>query len=112
MLKLPRHLRLDILLEATENERTNDTVQSGDDFLVLVCIAALNHARHRIGEPVRELFPGPEDVRHEEVQETPQLHEIVLQRCSCKEESTLRVEVDQRLPSLALKVLDILCLVH
>jgi hypothetical protein len=66
MLILSRHLGLDILLKSTENERTNDTVQPTDNFVILVA-HTLNHIIHRIRKPVRELLPRSKDVRHQKV---------------------------------------------
>ena len=45
------------------------------------------------------------------MQQRPEFHQVVLERCTSQKESALCVEVDQCLPSLALKVLDILCFV-
>lgn len=39
------------------------------DQALIVLLAALDHARQRVGEPLLELTVGLEDVRHEEVHE-------------------------------------------
>ena len=47
-----------------------------------------------------------EDLRHEEVHETPELHQVILQRRPGNEQPPPAVEVEQRLPALRLPVLD------
>lgn len=49
---------------------------------------------------------------HEEVHERPELHEAVLQRGTGEEEPPLGVERQERLPALALEILDVLGLVQ
>lgn len=63
-------------------------VKSLDQTLV-VLLAALDHARQRVGEPLFELAVGLENVRHEEVHEWPQLHQAVLQGSSGQEETSV-----------------------
>lgn len=53
-----------------------------------------------------------EHVRHEEVHERPELHEVVLERRAGEEEAPLRLKVEQRLPPLRLEVFDVLRLVE
>jgi hypothetical protein len=50
-------------------------------------------------------------VRHEEVEEGPELEEVVLEGSPSEEEAALGVEVDESLPALRLEVLDVLGLV-
>lgn len=53
-----------------------------------------------------------EDVGHEEMHQRPQLHQAVLQRGAREQQPPLRVESQERLPPLALEVLDVLGLVQ
>lgn len=48
---------------------------------------------------------------HKKVKKGPKLCEVVLQRSSCEQQPSLRVETDQSLPPLTLKVFDIVRLV-
>jgi len=66
---------------------------------------------YRVGEPVLELFVALEDVGHEEVEQTPELHEVVLERRAREQQPPLGVEVEQRLPALRAEVLDVVGLV-
>lgn len=50
-------------------------------------------------------------VRHEEVEQTPQLHQIVLQRGTGQKQAMLRLEAEERLPSLTAEVFDVVSLV-
>ena len=59
-------------------------------------------------EPVFEILHVGEDVGHKKVHQGPKLHHVVLQRRSCKKESTLGVETKKGLPSLTFEVLNIL----
>ena len=111
VLELAGQLLLDVPLQAAQQEGPHDAVQPGDQLVVHGAVA-LHHAGQRVAEPVRELLPGAEDVRHEEVHERPQLHEVVLQRRAREQQAALRVEVEQRLPALGLEVLDVVRLVQ
>lgn len=73
VLKLLGHLLLDVHLDPAEQERSQHLVEPLDQALV-VLLAALDHPRQRVGEPLFELAVGLEDVRHEEVHQGPQLH--------------------------------------
>lgn len=68
------------LAEKSVEYHANDTylVQSLDDRVVVLRIA-LDHAGHWIREPFFEFTMGLEHVRHEEMHQRPQFHEIVLQ---------------------------------
>ena len=90
---------LDVLLEAAQQEGAQDLVQPLDDVLV-DRLGALDHPGDRVAEPVLELPVTFEDVRHQKVQQRPQLHEVVLQRRASEQQPPLRVEVEQRLPPL------------
>mmetsp|Transcript_22241 Transcript_22241/g.51171 ORF Transcript_22241/g.51171 Transcript_22241/m.51171 type:complete len:256 (+) Transcript_22241:307-1074(+) len=52
-----------------------------------------------------------EYVRHQEMQQRPQLHQIVLERRAREKQPPLRVEIEQRLPTLRAEVLDVVRLV-
>jgi hypothetical protein len=82
------------------------------NYAIIAISVAFNHAIHRIGEPIGKLFPRPKDVWHEKVKKRPKLHQTILQRSTSQKQSPLRIEVYQRLPPLALKVFNILCLVQ
>lgn len=47
-------------------------------------LLSLDHAQQRVVKPVLELRMTGKDLGHEEVHQGPQLHQIVLQRCTCK----------------------------
>ena len=111
VLVLLGHLLLDVELESSEYEGPEDLVQAPDQLLV-VLLVALDHALERVGEPVVELAMRGEHVRHEEVHERPQLHQVVLQRRAGEQQATLRLKVEQRLPTLRAEVLDVLRLVE
>lgn len=51
-------------------------------------------------------------VRHEEVEQTPQLHQVVLQRCSRQEQPSLGFESKERLPSLTPEILNVMRLIQ
>lgn len=51
-------------------------------------------------------------IRHQEVQQTPQFHEVVLKRRAGEQQSSRRLEPKQRLPALRSKVLDVVRLVE
>jgi len=72
------HLLLDVLLEAAQHERPDDGVEALDEVVVARRVP-LNDGVHGVAEPVRELLAGLEHVRHEEVQQRPELHEVVLE---------------------------------
>ncbi len=110
MLVLLGHLLLHVGLESAQDERPEDLVEAADEVLVVVLVA-FDHALERVGEPVLELAVGGEDVRHEEVHERPELHEVVLERGAGEEEAALGLEVEEGLPALGLEVLDVLGLV-
>ena len=84
------HLLLDIDLDPPEQERPQHLVEPLDQALV-VLLTALDHSRQRVGEPLFELAVGLEDVGHEEVHEGPQLHQAVLQRSPCQQQSPVAV---------------------
>jgi len=45
-----------------------------------------------VGEPFFEVLLAAENLWHQEVHQRPKLHDIVLQRGTCQEESALGVE--------------------
>jgi hypothetical protein len=44
-------------------------------------------------------------MRHEEMHERPQLHQVILQWSACQQQPTLGIEVQEGLPPLGLEVL-------
>ena len=73
VLKFPRQLSFDILLQATKHKRPNDSVKATNDVFVLIGCCSLNHTCHWVRKPIRKLLSGPEDVRHEEMKQRPEL---------------------------------------
>ena len=67
---------------------------------------------YRGTKPLLELCVGLEDLRHQEMHQRPQLHEVVLQRGASEKQAAPTGEAEQRLPSLGLKVLDLVRLVQ
>lgn len=53
-----------------------------------------------------------EDLRHQEVHQTPQLHQVVLQRSPGKQQPAFDLEGQQACPPLRLEVLNMVCLVE
>lgn len=51
-------------------------------------------------------------VGHEEVEQTPQLHQVVLQWCTRQEQAMLRFEAEESLPSLTAEIFDVVRLVE
>lgn len=96
VLELAGQLLLDIALEAAEEERADDGVQPADEAFVHGP-RAFDHVVEGVGEPVAELLARAEDVRHEEVHERPELHQVVLQGRAREEEAAVAVEVQQGL---------------
>lgn len=80
------HLLLHISLDPPEQKGPQHLVESLDQALV-VLLTALNHSCQRVGEPLLKFAVGLEDVGHEEVHKRPQLHQAVLQRGSCQQQS-------------------------
>jgi len=80
------HLLLHVDLDPPEQEGPQHLVEPLDQALV-VLLAALDHPRQRVGEPLFELAVGLEDVGHEEVHQRPQLHQAVLEGGPCQQQS-------------------------
>merc|ERR1719225_1826427 len=80
-------------------------------MLVVILHVALHHPRHGVAEPLFEVSVGLEYVRHEEMHQGPELHQIVLERSSSQQKSANTCEVQQKLPSLGLEILNMLSLV-
>ena len=77
MLELGGQLCLHVLLQPTQDERPDDAVQTIDKVVVPTRVA-LDDAVHGVRKPVREFFPVTEDVRHEKMEQRPELHQVVL----------------------------------
>ena len=82
MLDLLRKLFFDIFLESPEQERSQNRLELFNDrhvksFVVVDCLVEW------IREPFFEVLLVGEDVRHEEMHERPEFHNIFLKRCSC-----------------------------
>lgn len=86
MLVFLGHLLLHVSLDPPEQEGPQHFVEPLDQALV-VLLTSLDHSCQRVGEPLFELAVGLEDVGHEEVHQRPQLHQAVLQRGSCQQQS-------------------------
>ena len=65
-----------------------------------------------VGEPLLEVLLAAEDLRHQEMHEGPQLHDIILQGGTSQQESPFSVEPKQGLPPLAFEVLNVLGLIQ
>lgn len=83
---LGRQARLDIRLEATEHERAKDLVQLGDHALLRLHIVNVEV------EPLVELLGGREHLGQQEVEQRPELVQVVLQRRACQQQAVLRVQ--------------------
>lgn len=59
------------------------------DYRLVVLRVAFNHPRHRIGEPFLKLPMGLENVRHQEMHQRPQFHQVVLQGRSRQQEASV-----------------------
>lgn len=90
MLVFLRHLLLHVSLDPPEQERPQHLVEPLDQAFV-VLLTAFDHSRQRVGEPFLELTVRLEDVGHEEVHERPELHQAVLERGSCQQQSPVAV---------------------
>ena len=100
-LDLVGQLLLDLALDSPEQERPENLMQSVDDeqlFLFTQLKRLLLVARHlRVGhrvdlaeglvEPLLEFVARREDLRQQEVQERPQLTQVVLKGSACQEHS-------------------------
>ena len=56
VLEFSRHLSFNVLLKPPQYKWADNSMETGDDIIIL-SRAALHHTGHRVGEPVRELFP-------------------------------------------------------
>jgi hypothetical protein len=113
VLVLGRHLLLDLGLEAPQQEGPQHAVQPLDQPLRsdgsrgrARRSTTLDQARERVGEPVLELRVARKHLRHQEVHQRPQLHQVVLQGSARDQQAALGREPQQRLPPLRLPVLD------
>mmetsp|Transcript_9327 Transcript_9327/g.34919 ORF Transcript_9327/g.34919 Transcript_9327/m.34919 type:complete len:242 (-) Transcript_9327:2654-3379(-) len=111
VLELLRQLLCNILLQPPQEKRAHDGVEPPDQSSIDAAVV-LDHVVQRVAEPVAELGPVREDVGHQKMHQSPKLHQRVLQGRASQQESPLRVEADQRVPPLALEVLDVVGLVQ
>ena len=116
ILDLVRQFGLDVLLETTQQERPQHLVQTTNNkqrlFFVQLDLVACARVRERRVEPFIERLNRVEDFREREVEERPQLGEVILQGCSCKDEPVARVVVlRQSLREFTLGVLHTVTLV-
>ena len=86
-----------VLLQPTKQEWPEHQVQTPDDeqlffFAQDHLLLAAGICKGRV-EPLIERFDGLEDCGEDKVEKCPQLREIVLERCTCKDESVARVVV-------------------
>ncbi len=58
------------------------------------------------GEPFVEQLMGVEEVRHHEVEQSPQLSHVILDRSTSQQETVPGLELFQGIPSLRKNVLD------
>lgn len=111
MLVLLGQLLFDVPLETTEEEGSENAVETEDELLVDTG-GAVDHVVHGVAEPLFEFRVGLEDVGHQKVHERPDFHEVVLEGRSSEQETALRVVIEEDLPTLTLKVLDVLGLIE
>ena len=88
VLDLGEQRLLNVLLEPAEQKRAQDRVEPRDQAFV-DRLGALDHPGHRVGEPLLELAMRLEDMRHQKVQQRPELHKVVLQGCARQEQPAL-----------------------
>ena len=86
-LNLGKQAFLDLSFDSSKHERSNDFMQlfnnivilSGLFFLAKIIVVLVGQVK-----PLIEIIRGGEDLRQQEVQETPELVEVVLERCTCE----------------------------
>jgi hypothetical protein len=61
---------------------------------IFIEILPLQHRVQGVGEPFLELLMGFKYVRHEEVHQTPQFHQRVLQWRASQQEPVLGIEIE------------------
>ena len=91
-------LTLHVLDQSAEHERLEDLVQAGDDddlLLLLHPVELLAVALLIVPEPLLEHLGVVEHLRKEQVEQRPQLAEIVLQRRPREQQSTVAPELVQ-----------------
>ena len=64
-----------------------------------------------VREPLLEVLLAAKDLRHQEMHERPELHDVVLERGASKEKAPLGVKPEERLPALTLEIFDVLSLI-
>jgi hypothetical protein len=82
-------------------------VQPLDDLVIILAVA-LDHARHRIHKPLLELLVGLKDVRHQEVHQRPQLHQIVLEWRARQQQPSANIMVRTTITKILLHTIHIL----
>lgn len=115
-LDLVRQLALDILLQSSQKERTKDLVQATDNqerlFFIQLDLVPGARAGEWCVEPFIERLDRVEDLRENEVEQGPQLGEVVLKRSTSKDETEAGVIVlAERLSQFTLRVLHAVTLV-
>jgi hypothetical protein len=65
----------------------------------------------RIAKPLLEILLATENLRHQEVHQTPKFHHVILQGRPSEEQPPLSVKAKESLPPLTLEVLDVLGLI-
>ena len=111
MLDFLRELLFDVAFHSSEEEGPENRLEllHHPQIKTFVLIDGL---AERVLEPFLEILLVGEDLRHQEVHEGPEFHNIVLKRGSSEEEAALGVEAQQCLPSLTFEVLDILSFIQ
>ena len=124
MLILLRHLLLYIRLETAKDKWPKYSVQLCDSSAGLIVhgVGIFGCLAEWIREPVLKIFHVRkcstrcghfrDALRHKEVHETPEIHEIILQGSTCEQEAALRVEAEEGLPPLGAKVFDMMSFVQ
>jgi len=78
---------LDLSLDPSKHERSDDFMKLFDDIIILSGLfffTKIHAARVSQVKPFIEIIRGGEDLRQQEVQETPELMKVVLEGCTCQ----------------------------
>lgn len=80
---------MEIIIIILHYVQVTDLMKALDDCLVVLGVA-FNHTGHRVREPLLELAVRLEHVRHQEVHQRPQLHQVVLERRAGQQQASGR----------------------
>jgi len=93
---LGREVLFHFLLDPTKHEWPQDLVELVHNLPIPLLLFLVTHLFSILPpaqvEPLIKVFRGRENIWQQEIQQTPQLMEVVLERSACEEESVPRVE--------------------